>query len=83
MGLMLTSSLMYANELSTKKNVVSLQAIASTLYYEVGKSKIGQVCKSELKSHGVVGFLVELGVLDSGLKVESQYLVEVLSQSQK
>ena len=53
---------MYANELSTKKNVVSLQAIASTLYYEVGKSKIGQVCKSE-QGHGAgatIGMLLTL-----------------------
>ncbi|XP_076043988.1 uncharacterized protein LOC143027029 isoform X2 [Oratosquilla oratoria] len=36
-GLMLTAAIMYANELSTTENVVSLQGISGTLHYGVGK----------------------------------------------
>ncbi|KAG0723225.1 Major facilitator superfamily domain-containing protein 6 [Chionoecetes opilio] len=36
-GLMLSAGMTYACELSTTKNVVSLQALSGTLYYGVGK----------------------------------------------
>jgi len=40
MGLMLSAAYMYAASLSTKNNIVSLQAIAGTLHHGVGGSTV-------------------------------------------